>query len=293
MVGEQIQKRYVSNGKRRKVYQKSSNYCMRCGVNVKNYRNTIDHIIPISLGGSNNVENLTCLCDKCNKEKGSELVLPSSFYYVMGKEARKEKTRMVIDWIKDNITLGDIIDKPFIFDTLRFSVSRSKCKKGTNVVPYYKSTAQQFISMYKLEPDEIDMVRDYIDPRIVGVDRILEKCCKVPTYVFMENDLRKILSIITVRESEGSIIISLIHCKEYDITVRLINCVLQVLDEVYHAIEVDSVIVKLTNSFASNRLQRTGERKAPNIEYIVDGCKVTYKLQYDANLDVEYEAEIS
>jgi 5-methylcytosine-specific restriction endonuclease McrA len=38
---------------------------------------TIDHIIPLALGGGNHRGNLMRLCDPCNNEKGSQLWVPT------------------------------------------------------------------------------------------------------------------------------------------------------------------------------------------------------------------------
>ncbi len=42
--------------------------CVACGISIKDRRH-IDHIMPLHLGGSNNIENLQGLCQFCNCSK--------------------------------------------------------------------------------------------------------------------------------------------------------------------------------------------------------------------------------
>ena len=55
----------------KKVY---GNKCVRCG--EKEYIGhalTIDHKIPVSLGGTHNIDNLQPLCSRCNSSKGNNV----------------------------------------------------------------------------------------------------------------------------------------------------------------------------------------------------------------------------
>lgn len=45
-------------------------FCLRCGATECL---TLDHILPRSKGGGNNIENLRLLCGSCNQQKGSQL----------------------------------------------------------------------------------------------------------------------------------------------------------------------------------------------------------------------------
>ena len=51
------------------VLQKYGHKCLKCG-HAENI--TIDHIVPISKGGTNAVTNLQPLCGKCNSSKGAK-----------------------------------------------------------------------------------------------------------------------------------------------------------------------------------------------------------------------------
>ena len=42
----------------------------------KNNRATIDHVVPISKGGSNHLGNLVAACAGCNRKKGSMIIEP-------------------------------------------------------------------------------------------------------------------------------------------------------------------------------------------------------------------------
>jgi 5-methylcytosine-specific restriction endonuclease McrA len=53
----------------RELVEACGGRCLRCGV-VEDL--TVDHIVPLALGGSNAIENIQPLCHDCNGIKGCE-----------------------------------------------------------------------------------------------------------------------------------------------------------------------------------------------------------------------------
>jgi len=45
--------------------------CTYCGKAVTRQAITVDHVVPLSLGGLDRLDNLTLACARCNSEKGA------------------------------------------------------------------------------------------------------------------------------------------------------------------------------------------------------------------------------
>jgi hypothetical protein len=52
------------------VLNRDNYTCQWCGA----YGNTADHILPVSKGGSDELENLVCACKKCNYSRQDKLI---------------------------------------------------------------------------------------------------------------------------------------------------------------------------------------------------------------------------
>ncbi|WP_373876145.1 HNH endonuclease [Leminorella grimontii] len=68
--GSKPQRRKLSDTVRLRIFQRDGFQCKQCG--EKRYL-TIDHIIPLSRGGSSDDENLQTLCMRCNCSKGAKV----------------------------------------------------------------------------------------------------------------------------------------------------------------------------------------------------------------------------
>ena len=67
----QNRSRYISASVRVSVLNRDKYKCVFCGRSSKQVYLEVDHIIPFSKGGSNDINNLQTLCFDCNRGKGS------------------------------------------------------------------------------------------------------------------------------------------------------------------------------------------------------------------------------
>jgi len=62
----------IGKAKRRRVYDRDHNRCLAC---QSPWDLTLDHILPIFLGGTNDEDNLQTLCEACNSSmKGHQVI---------------------------------------------------------------------------------------------------------------------------------------------------------------------------------------------------------------------------
>lgn len=66
-----------SSAVRIRVYKRDRFACTYCGTPGTDAELEVDHIIPVSGGGSHHISNLTTACRKCNQEKGAKKMIPT------------------------------------------------------------------------------------------------------------------------------------------------------------------------------------------------------------------------
>lgn len=62
---------------KRRIWELQNEKCVYCGRRRQLKHMTIDHIIPLSKGGTNDEENIRCSCKMCNRLKDN--MLPMEF----------------------------------------------------------------------------------------------------------------------------------------------------------------------------------------------------------------------
>lgn len=59
----------VRKGMKRQVYNRQGGKCSMCGDKINYLNITVDHVIPISKGGTNTLDNMEAMCYTCNQMK--------------------------------------------------------------------------------------------------------------------------------------------------------------------------------------------------------------------------------
>jgi 5-methylcytosine-specific restriction endonuclease McrA len=64
--------------------------CSYCGIPTEEYNRTRDHVIPLSMGGTNTLDNLVLACKSCNGLKGN-LTVEEFLGYLRGVQERRSE----------------------------------------------------------------------------------------------------------------------------------------------------------------------------------------------------------
>lgn len=103
----------ISANKRLSIYKRDQYHCVNCG---SRNRLTIDHILPVDKGGTDDVDNLQTMCHACNQEKGNHVkkwwhrALP----FVGWRDLTKLRTEMISAMASKDGLLEGRIDKRIV-----------------------------------------------------------------------------------------------------------------------------------------------------------------------------------
>ena len=63
---------------RKMIYNKAEGRCQLCGCKITYDEMTLDHIVPLAMGGEDSLENLQATCEPCNSHKNA--LLPEAYF---------------------------------------------------------------------------------------------------------------------------------------------------------------------------------------------------------------------
>ena len=70
-MSEQTTRRKIPKQERRRIFAKTKGRCAYCGTDLHGEKWTVDHIVPLANGGTNDECNMFAACKSCNHRKGT------------------------------------------------------------------------------------------------------------------------------------------------------------------------------------------------------------------------------
>ena len=132
----------LPHGMKEKVFRKDGYRCRMCGASKEDgIELTIDHIIPLSTGGTNDLDNLQTLCRECNENKAN-LILPSGLEIDI--ETKQNELKLLNDLLaQEESKLSNNLDPDQKIDIL-FNIKQLKEKQIPLVESELKELNNQF-----------------------------------------------------------------------------------------------------------------------------------------------------
>jgi hypothetical protein len=102
----------ITKSLRFEVFKRDSFKCQYCGAEAPNVLLHVDHIEPVSKGGTNDITNLITACEGCNNGKSN---VPLSEHAAVQKartqldelQARREQLELMMEWRKGLRSIND------------------------------------------------------------------------------------------------------------------------------------------------------------------------------------------
>lgn len=129
MQEEREERRLFSYEERKAVLKKTGGICAFCGKKLTTKTMTVDHIIPISRGGTNDLDNLTPLCEEHNKQKRNLLFMPITYYIALiGTGYVQSINNHFIDWWREHMRENHDIEMYPLIAPEHYSMIRNSLK---------------------------------------------------------------------------------------------------------------------------------------------------------------------
>lgn len=113
------------------LFIETNGRCAHCGTDLDRYTNlTVDHVIPLNKGGTNDPENLTVLCETCNEEKSDMILSPRIWYPYLPESRKKKLVALMRDYMRKTDYLAEDCLVPL--DSFRIEVPITTQKKNPN-----------------------------------------------------------------------------------------------------------------------------------------------------------------
>lgn len=165
-------------GMKEKVFRNDGYRCRMCGASKEDgIELTIDHIIPLAAGGTNDLDNLQTLCRECNENKAN-LILPSGLEIDI--ETKQNELKLLNNLLEqEESKLSNNLDPDEKIDIL-FNIKQLKEKQ----IPLVESELKELNNQFNVEQRKLNEEKQEKEKR----EKLFKKL-----YVYLDDSTLHIL----------------------------------------------------------------------------------------------------
>lgn len=161
------------------ILRKSDGVCAHCGCPVVIGDNfTVEHVVPISKGGTNDLVNIVALCSTCNTAKGDCIWHPYEYLAYLHKEDKKELGEYIDTYFNDKkwFTHNNFCQVDFkkIEVTIQLAGRQKSFRKNKQTIVSHRSMVIDYTlqkALYCDLQDIYDMQIAYLKRNKLNIDK--------------------------------------------------------------------------------------------------------------------------
>lgn len=141
-----VERKSVSKKIRFEVFKRDSFQCQYCGESAPKVTLELDHIEPVSKGGSNDITNLVTSCFDCNRGKSDrqlndDSVISKQHEQLAELNERKQQLEMMMEWRKELMNLQ--------YDTVRSIADHFESVTGASINDTGMNDVKKWVKKYE------------------------------------------------------------------------------------------------------------------------------------------------
>lgn len=241
-----VKRRKWTKEEKHNTLKSCASRCACCGTKLTMKTLTMEHVVPISKGGENELNNLVVLCQPCNSRKGDKFCWPAGYYMAMPEGAKLSLVeRYTRNWVKENITLDYIKEFPMIAETLSTVVKVDSKLKMSRVVPL-----QCVYDIFEVTYDTAGSIQKSLNLKMSDfTDTLINEDGMFSLVAVRGRISDKIVAIYTMQYveyngREGSIVISEVYSSSKRAGILVPITVLNYLMDVYKEQGIYNVLIR-------------------------------------------------
>jgi len=143
-----MKRKPISQKLRFEVFKRDSFTCHWCGRSAPNVVLEVDHIEPISKGGTDDIFNLITSCKECNQGKGARKIDDDSIFNAQMDQLKeinekRKQLEMMVKWRKELSKFND--------SNLEYAVELFEVSSGCEVTDKGRKTFKRLLKTYSLD----------------------------------------------------------------------------------------------------------------------------------------------